>query len=155
MKITPEDIMWGWDPMKEDLLLGFRKLPNKDGLLIKAIRYALYHGGHMDTMGSLITPGVKKFKQSLREPSTDPWTQKSNDFFNLVKQKDLARNVIDEVIVDATLQMERDGYTQLEGNDIPNELMAAIAEWTLAELVRLGIMPDSEELANKIRRLYL
>jgi hypothetical protein len=154
MKITPEDIMWGWDPMKEDLLLGFRKLPNKDQLLLKAIRYALYTRGHIPSLESSITPGLKKFKQTLREPSTDPWTQKSNNFFNLAKQKDLARDAIDEVIVDATLQMERDGYTQL-GNDIPNDLTAAIVEWTLAGLVRFGIVPDSEELANKIRGVYL
>ena len=33
--ITPEDIMYGWDPLKEDHLLGFKKLPTKDTIISK------------------------------------------------------------------------------------------------------------------------
>jgi hypothetical protein len=73
----------------------------------------------------------------------------------LVKQKNFARDVVDEMMVDSSLQMERDGYTQLENYSIPDELMQTIIQWTMSELVRLGILPDSEELNRTIREVYL
>ena len=51
MKITPEDIMWGWDPFKEDTLLGFKKL-SKDKILLGAIKYALYHRGYTSSLAA-------------------------------------------------------------------------------------------------------
>jgi hypothetical protein len=59
------------------------------------------------------------------------------------------------MMVDSSLQMERDGYTQLENYHIPDELMQTIIQWTMGELVRLGILPDSEELNRMIREVYL
>jgi hypothetical protein len=34
-------------------------------------------------------------------------------------------------------------------------LMQTIIQWTMGELVRLGILPDSEELNRTIREVYL
>jgi hypothetical protein len=163
MKITPEDIMWGMDPFKEDLVLGFKKLPNKDQLLLKAIKYALYHRGFTGSLDAPATAGLKKFMSSVgvvhgdHRPDSDThyWTQKANNFEKLVKQKNFARDVVDEMMVDSSLQMERDGYTQLENYSIPDELMQTIIQWTMGELVRLGILPDSEELNRTIREVYL
>ena len=160
MKITPEDIMWGMDPFKEDLVLGFKKLPNKDQLLLKAIKYALYHRGFTGSLDAPATAGLKKFMSSVGvdhgpDSDTHHWTQKANDFEKLLKQKNFARDVVDEMMVDSSLQMERDGYTQLENYHIPDELMGTIIQWTMAELVRLGILPDSEELNRTIREVYL
>jgi hypothetical protein len=160
MKITPEDIMWGMDPFKEDLVLGFKKLPNKDQLLLKAIKYALYHRGFTGSGDAAVTAGLKKFMSSVGadprpDSDTNYWTQKANNFEKLVKQKNFARDVVDEMMVDSSLQMERDGYTQLENYHIPDELMQTIIQWTMGELVRLGILPDSEELNRTIREVYL
>lgn len=159
MKITPEDIMWGWDPFKEDTLLGFKKL-SKDKILLGAIKYALYHRGYTGSLDAPAMSGIKKFKSSLPSPvdtrvSGDRWTQKTLDFEMLLRQKNFARDVIDEMIVDSTLQMERDGYTQLQNHDIPDELTGAIVDWTMAELIRLGILTDSEELYRVVRGVYL
>jgi hypothetical protein len=160
MKITPEDIMWGMDPFKEDLVLGFKKLPNKDQLLLKAIKYALYHRGFTGSGDAAVTAGLKKFMSSVGadprpDSDTNYWTQKANNFEKFVKQKNFARDVVDEMMVDSSLQMERDGYTQLENYHIPDELMQTIIQWTMGELVRLGILPDSEELNRMIREVYL
>jgi hypothetical protein len=89
------------------------------------------------------------------DSDTNYWTQKANNFEKLVKQKNFARDVVDEMMVDSSLQMERDGYTQLENYSIPDELMQTIIQWTMGELVRLGILPDSEELNRTIREVYL
>lgn len=167
MKITPEDIMWGWDPFKEDTLLGFKKL-SKDKILLGAIKYALYHRGYTSSLDAPAISGIKKFKSALPGPgpidlakwgsariSGDRWTQKTLDFEMLLRQKNFARDVIDEMIVDSTLQMERDGYTQLQNHDIPDELTGAIVDWTMAELIRLGILTGSEELSRVVRGVYL
>ena len=159
MKITPEDIMWGWDPFKEDTLLGFKKL-SKDKILLGAIKYALYHRGYTSSLAAPAMSGIKKFKSALPGPvdtrvSGDRWTQKTLDFEMLLRQKNFARDVIDEMIVDSTLQMERDGYTQLQNHDIPDELTGAIVDWTMAELIRLGILTGSEELSRVVRGVYL
>ena len=159
MKITPEDIMWGLDPFKEDTLLGFKKL-SKDKILLGAIKYALYHRGYTGSLDAPAMSGIKKFKSALPSPvdtrvSGDRWTQKTLDFEMLLRQKNFARDVIDEMIVDSTLQMERDGYTQLQNHDIPDELTGAIVDWTMAELIRLGILTGSEELYRVVRGVYL
>jgi hypothetical protein len=128
--------------------------------LLKAIKYALYHRGFTGSLDAPATAGLKKFMSSVGvdhgpDSDTHHWTQKANDFEKLLKQKNFARDVVDEMMVDSSLQMERDGYTQLENYSIPDELMQTIIQWTMGELVRLGILPDSEELNRTIREVYL
>jgi hypothetical protein len=65
----------------------------------------------------------------------------------------VAVNIIDEVVVDSSLQMERDGY-DLAG-DIPSDLMSDMVEWTLERLIKLGILPNDENILASIKNSYI
>jgi hypothetical protein len=159
MKITPEDLIYGWDPLKEDPRLGFKKLTNKEGILLKGIKQYLYDAEYISGFGSPATNGIIKLKNALKQKQdaidleNDSWTKKKLEHDLWSRLKNVAVNIIDEVVVDSSLQMERDGY-DLAG-DIPSDLMSDMVEWTLEQLIKLGILPNDENILASIKNSYI
>ena len=149
MRITPEDIIWGMDPFREDLLLGFKKLTNKDEIFLGALKYSLYHGGYISSLKADASPGLIALKNRL-EPSNQMLTA------NVASGRliDFIRNVFDEMIVDVSIQMEKDGYDQLQDYTLDSGLNQAIFDWTWEKMAQLGL-PDNKDLRDRISGLYL
>ena len=144
------------DPFREDLALGFKKLTNKDEIFLKALKYSLYHDGHIPSLTADASPGLMALKNKWgpsnpENKSEDPWTQRRMGHSLMIKWVGFIRNTVDEMLVDVCAQMEKDGYDQLENYALPNELTKAVLDWTWEEMVKLGF-PD---LRDRVDALYL
>lgn len=137
MNITPEDLIHGWDPFKEDPLLGFKKL-RKDELFEKAL-YRAMRDRHIMRKEDIQRYFVDK-------PSDHPSIYNDYRYFS--------QDLIDEFITLAVKQLEEEGYTQFENYALPDNVMAEMAGWCVKEMTDQGLLPNEPELVNSVMRSY-
>lgn len=137
MNITPEDLIHGWDPFKEDPLLGFKKL-RKDELFEKAL-YRAMRDRHIRSKEDIQGYFVGK-------PADHPSIYNDYRYFS--------QDLIDEFITLATQKLEEEGYTQFANYALPDNVMAEMAGWCVKEMTDQGLLPNEPELVNLVMRSY-
>jgi hypothetical protein len=139
MNITPEDLIHGWDPFKEDPLLGFKKL-RKDELFEKAA-YRAMHDRKL------------KSKEDVQAYfGGRPTDQSVHSTYNTYRY--FSQDLIDEFITLATQKLEEEGYTQFANYALPDDVMAEMAGWCVKEMIDQGLLPNEPELVNLVMRSY-
>jgi hypothetical protein len=134
MNITPEDLIYGLDPFKEDPSLGFKKL-KKGAFFEVALRMAM-----------------REYNIETRD-AIDRILDTSKHSIYLTK-KYFVQSLIDNFISKVMEQLEADGYTQFENWTVPLDAMAEMATWCVDEMIKQGIIPNDQELIDKILRSY-
>ncbi len=143
MSITPEDLIYGWDPFKEDPLLGFKKL-RKDELFEKAL-YRAMRDRDIKSKEDL----QRYFRQASAAHRNSPHIHSIYS-----THKYLSQDVIDEFIVLAVQKLEEEGYTQFENYALPDSVMAEMAGWCVKEMINQELLPNEPEIVNLVMRSY-
>jgi|APGre2960657404_1045060.scaffolds.fasta_scaffold117591_2 hypothetical protein len=154
MSITPEDLIYGWDPFKEDPLLGFKKL-RKDELFEKAL-YRAMRDRHIKSKEDITSYFERK---EVRYPVgasayIDRLASNLPNAYLFPSYKDFSQDLIDEFIVVATQKLEEEGYTQFENHALPEDVMVEMADWCVKEMIDKGVLPNEPELVNLVMRSY-
>lgn len=139
MNITPEDLIHGWDPFKEDPLLGFKKL-RKDELFEKAA-YRAMRDRHIKSKED-----VQRYFDFAGRPEDHPSMYNTYRYFS--------QDLIDEFITLATQKLEEEGYTQFANYALPDNVMVEMAGWCVKEMTDQGLLPNEPELVNLVMRSY-
>jgi hypothetical protein len=142
MNITPEDLIHGWDPFKEDPLLGFKKL-RKDELFEKALYRA---------MRDRQIKSKEDIQSHLRKWPVDQDEKPTHSIYNTYRY--FSQDLIDEFITLAVKQLEEEGYTQFANYALPDDVMAEMAGWCVKEMIDQGLLPNEPELVNLVMRSY-